>query len=193
VSKKIVLGTLFPEDLNLNGDQANLEILKKRLAWSGVNCEIRKVAPGTYGKVDLLFLGHGSIAAWKSIETHHPEIFKDLAKYVRDGGALFAVSSGATKVLGELGEAVNRVNHRSEFVSANGIVGYLNTDADIEPITRVKKSVFTLLHGPVLAKNPDFADELCIELGWINQRPSGEAVSKVDELAAVSRKTAFEN
>jgi len=193
VSKNLVLGSLFPDDLNLNGDQANLLVIQKRLRLQDVTSQIVEVASSDLGEVDLLFLGHGSIAAWDFIDKHHPRAMSDIASYFQSGKPLFAVSSGALRVLGQTGRKFTEGDHRSEFVDVDGIVGYLNSPVQDFIFEKIQNSWFTLLHGPVLAKNPGLADQICTELGWVVQPKTSETLLRLDELADASRKIAFES
>jgi CobQ-like glutamine amidotransferase family enzyme len=56
-----------------------------------------------------------------------------------------------------------------------------------------KNALLTQLHGPVLAKNPELADEIISSNGWADIALRSQELDAVDELAAQSRKTAFEH
>lgn len=193
MSRSLKFATLFPEELNLNGDQANLIILAKRLSWQQVSVDIHPINNSRILDADLVFVGHGSVAAWNAIETKEPELFSILAELVNGGANVFAVASGAVRLAKALGIEVNEAEHRSEFVSYEQVIGYLNSSSSFEPVVRVKNSILTLLHGPVLAKNPVFADQICIEAGWITKAPEGDLKKEIDELARASRKIALEH
>jgi CobQ-like glutamine amidotransferase family enzyme len=49
------------------------------------------------------------------------------------------------------------------------------------------------LHGPVLVKNPELADQLILKSGFVKEISQTEQSVKTDELAKASRRTAFEN
>ena len=104
-----------------------------------------------------------------------------------------AVSSGYEMLIETLeGLVVKHSERVSEFRNHDGIVGYVNSEAELEPIRWIQNSLFTLFHGPVFAKNPDLADKLLGSLiaGLV---PKNEHFSRISELAEVSRKTAFED
>lgn len=193
MSKVITLGSLFPADLNLNGDQANLLVLQKRLTLRGQQCVTKEITLDAISSVDVVFLGHGSSEAWKFVHSQAPEIFKTLSEFVTRGGKLIAVASGAIAVLAELGKKYESGPHRSEFVNEGGVVGYINTDVQAPVLQYVWQSWFTLLHGPVLAKNPDLADRILLDYGFLNQDTKSERLQRLDDLAADSRKIAFES
>ena len=78
MSRAIRLATLFPSDLDLNGDQANLLVLLKRLEYRGVKAEIVELNDPSNLDFDLVFLGHGSMAAWAEIDKKHPDLAANL-------------------------------------------------------------------------------------------------------------------
>ena len=194
MSKTVMLGSFYPEDLNLNGDQANLLVLAKRLEWRGVNAVIVPLTGSSnLEKVDLVLLGHGSMAAWNSILKTDPELITKSIDYMNANRPLLAIGSGYVKVLDELGESYSSKEHRSEFVDVDGVVGYVNSSADVDLIQFRNSSVLTLLHGPLLAKNPKLADEIIRSNEWADISMRSSELDQVDELAAISRRTAFEH
>ena len=76
------LVSLFPGHLDLNGDQSNLKVLVKRLAWRGVSAEIVGISKGDVVPADaaLIFLGHGSIAAWADVEEYLLQLVPEIKK-----------------------------------------------------------------------------------------------------------------
>lgn len=193
MSRKITLGTIAPEELNLNGDQANLQVLEYRLKLRGVESETITVDSGELAAVDLVFLGHGSIAAWEFVLNEQAGLLDDLVTAVRGNKKIMAVASGALKLLEALGQDLVPVAHRSEFVEENGLVGYLNSSVSGLETSRINSAWFTQLHGPVFAKNPEFADRLCLDYGWVETLENIPELNTVDALAAESRRIAFEH
>jgi CobQ-like glutamine amidotransferase family enzyme len=191
VSTNISLSTLFPQHLNLNGDQANLLVLQSRASSYGFACRITPVYDSGFDG-DLLFIGHGSLAAWADIESKHPTLLSEIAEIVRTGKMVLAVGSGYVKVAQALGLETTFGKHRSEFIEDSGIVGYINSDSELEPVRYESNSLFTLLHGPVLAKNPQLADYLLEKIG-VNTSNKSDLLIELDKLAADSRRTAFEH
>ena len=194
MSKVIRLAALYPNHLNLNGDFANLTVLQKRLEWYGVEAEVVYVEKSTdLTKFDVVLLGHGSRDAWAQLEDIDPELIPSVAALVSNGTKVMAVSSGY-EILREAieGLVVKHSERVSEFRNHDGIVGYVNSEAELEPIRWIQNSLFTLFHGPVFAKNPDLADRF---LGSLIEglEPKNEHFSKISGLAEVSRKTAFED
>ena len=194
MSKVIRLAALYPNHLNLNGDLANLAVLQKRLEWYGLEAEVVYVEKSTdLTKFDVVLLGHGSRDAWAQLEDIDPELIPSVAALVSNGTKVMAVSSGYEILIEAIeGLVVKHSERVSEFKDHDGIVGYVNSEAEIAPIRWIQNSLFTLFHGPVFAKNPDLADKFLGSLiaGLV---PKNEHFSKVSELAEVSRKTAFED
>ena len=194
MSKVIRLAALYPNHLNLNGDLANLAVLQKRLEWYGLEAEVVYVKNSTdLTKFDVVLLGHGSRDAWAQLEDIDPELIPSVAALVLSGTKVMAVSSGYELLIEAIeGLVVKHSERVSEFKDHDGIVGYVNSEAEIAPIRWIQNSLFTLFHGPVFAKNPDLADKFLGSLiaGLV---PKNEHFSKVSELAEVSRKTAFED
>jgi CobQ-like glutamine amidotransferase family enzyme len=194
VSKSIRLAALYPNHLNLNGDLANLLVLQKRLEWYGLEAEVVYVEkPTDVTKFDVVLLGHGSRDAWAQLEDIDPELIPSVASLVAAGKKVMAVSSGYELLIEAIDGLVVKHSERvSEFRSHEDIVGYVNSEAELEPIRWINDSLFTLFHGPVFAKNPDLADKFLGSL-ITGLSATNEHFSKISELAEVSRKTAFED
>jgi len=195
VSKVMKLAALFPNHLNLNGDLGNLLVIQKRLQWSGVAAEIVPVtSTESLSEFDFVIAGHGSKAAWADVIRLDPSFVKNLISFIESGNTALLVAS-ATDLFSEAlaGSQSKPTEHRSEFVKTEGgVVGYLNSGSSNKELQWHKNTLLTLLHGPVLAKNPALADELIHRMG-IEVNSDSREFSKIDELAEASRRTAFEN
>ena len=194
MSKSIRLAALYPNHLNLNGDLANLLVLQKRLEWYGLEADVVYVEkPTDLTKFDVVLLGHGSRDAWSQLEDIDPELSPSVASLVSAGKKVMAVSSGYELLIEAIDGLVVKHSERvSEFRSHEEIVGYVNSEAELEPMRWINDSLFTLFHGPVFAKNPDLADKFLGSL-ITGLSATNEHFSKISELAEVSRKTAFED
>ena len=194
MSKVIRLAALYPNHLNLNGDLANLAVLQKRLEWYGLDAEVVYVEKSTdLTKFDVVLLGHGSRDAWAQLEDIDPELIPSVAALVASGSRVMAVSSGYEILIEAIeGVVVKHSERVSEFKDHDGIVGYINSEAELEPIRWIQNSLFTLFHGPLFAKNPDLADKFLGSL-IAGLELKNAHFSKISELAEVSRKTAFED
>ena len=88
---------LYPEHLNLNGDVANAGVLARRMNWYGIDAAIDFYYPGDVlpgHQPDFVLLGHGSVAAWKSIDDDFKRVFPVLQAWVAAGVFGLAVNSG---------------------------------------------------------------------------------------------------
>ena len=195
MSKVIKLAALFPKHLNLNGDIGNLLVIQKRLQWSGVAAEMVPVtSTKLLSEFDFVIAGHGSKAAWADVIRLDPSFVKNLVSFIESGNTALLVAS-ASDLIGEAvtGSQSKPSDHRSEFVKTEGgVVGYLNSGSSNKELHWHKNTLLTLLHGPVLAKNPTLADELIHRMG-IEVNSDSKEFSKIDELAEASRRIAFEN
>lgn len=88
---------LYPELLNLYGDGGNILVLRKRLAWRGIGCEVREVHVDdcpSFADVDIVFIGGGSDREQRIVCEHLLAERDELAAFVEDGGVLAAVCGG---------------------------------------------------------------------------------------------------
>lgn len=195
MSKVIKIAALFPKHLNLNGDHGNLLVIEKRLKWTGVTAEIVPVtSTASLSEFDFVLCGHGSKAAWVDVIRLDPSYVRNLVAFIEAGKTALLVAS-AYDLMSEALTGLQRtsIEHRSEFVKTeDGVVGYLNSDSSNKELQWHKNALLTLLHGPVLAKNPALADELILRMG-IEVKSDAKEFSLIDEFAEASRRIAFEN
>lgn len=170
----IRLGVLFPEHLNLNGDYGNLEVISRQLEWRGMASEIVKV--GTHDELnsdlDFLLIGHGSSAAWASIDEEFRGLLAPIKALLAAGMPGLSVSTGFEQMVrGSVfeGLTVNNLTSRiSKFVVKQDVegevLGYLNADVDLPIIHRESNFIGTMLHGPILAKNPILLEEVLLKI-----------------------------
>lgn len=88
---------LYPELLNLYGDGGNILVLRKRLEWRGIGCEVREVHIDdrpSFSDVDIVFIGGGSDREQRIVCEHLLAERSELAAYVEDDGVLAAVCGG---------------------------------------------------------------------------------------------------
>ncbi len=194
MSESLKLAVLYPGHLNLNGDAANFDILQRRLEWSGVVSEIHRIdMPTRLENFDYVLLGHGSPDAWSQLGDIDSDLIPNLVKLVRTGVPVMAVSSGYEILFDALnGSTTKHAERVSEFRDTEGVVGYVNSEAQLPEITWVENSLLTLFHGPVFAKNPDLADKFLGDV-FTGAKISSSELSYVSDLAAASRRIAFED
>jgi CobQ-like glutamine amidotransferase family enzyme len=185
---------LYPEHLNLNGDLANSLVLRRQFEMRGYEVEVLQVRKGDAlpASFDFFLLGHGSAAAWQDISDDLLRILPFLKTSSDQSVAGLVVASGFEYSAATLfGLEPGSNDRRSEFVIAevdgHEVLGYLNSESDL-PIAIWSKNVLgTLLHGPVLAKNPqlisNFIANICSRRGE-QVRPL-EQQNEADQLAGL--------
>ena len=190
----IRLISLYPQHLNLNGDQGNLLVLTKRLEAAGLAFELISFQvgddAGLLNGANFILIGHGGVAAWRTLEAELERISGNL-EAARDSGAIiFAVASGAEKLfdapLNWFLEELQAKPRSSQFVTTNfagfEVLGYLNSASTLPVLEQRGSVVLTALHGPVLAKNVDFANWLVEQVS--NGSAKGLIIAKADAYAA---------
>lgn len=202
---KIRLGAFHHERLDLNGDLGNLLVLSHRLNAYGFDCEVVELTGQNFERelgvgLDFAFLGHGSKAAWLAIKNEDVDFESAVLATIDRGVDMLAVASGFEMLVefGALVIAAQLIERRSEFVSYEWnnfeLLGYLNADKNLPAFYAYKNIYATMLHGPVLAKNPELADFM-IE-GILKKRGAsihkGErsVLVKIDELSEAARAVA---
>ena len=196
----IKLISLFSRHLDLNGDQANLKVAQIRLGWFGHQVEIVNVDKGEAIPTDaaLVFLGHGSIAAWADIEDDLYKLVPQITSLIANGMAFMAVASGHERAieLGLMPGKVDKVERVSKFeiatLDGQEILGYLNSETTAPIIQKQGLVLGTQLHGPLFAKNPDFVDSYLAEvlqsqLGTLVtlQASGAQAKNNADQVAGI--------
>ncbi len=171
---------MYPDHLNLNGDLANSIVLRKQFEMRGFQVEILKYRPGDElpGEFDFFVIGHGSAAAWSSIESDFKNQIAKLTESLLRSVSGIVIGNGFEATAKALfGIDFQPKPRRSEFAIANvegqEILGYVNSATDL-PLALWHRNVLgTLLHGPVLAKNPVLVDrfiaDICHRRGIANR------------------------
>ena len=95
---KIKILHLYPDLLNLYGDRGNIECMRCRLMWRGIDAEVitHTCDDGALdiSDVDIVFLGGGSDREQKIVCTRLQKMRKEFRDYVEDGGVVLAVCGG---------------------------------------------------------------------------------------------------
>ena len=100
---KVTIGHLYPDLFNLYGDSGNVQCMKKRLVWRGMEAEVLPLGAGEeidFGKLDILVWGGGSDRGQALAVDYLNRIQPDFKQYVEDGGVVLAVC-GAFQLLGK--------------------------------------------------------------------------------------------
>jgi CobQ-like glutamine amidotransferase family enzyme len=171
---------LYPSALNLNGDAANARVLLQRLRWGKVDAKVLNIesepeldtllAKVTAGGKDLILVaGHGSTAAMKSLAKVEGKL-RNLFQLAEANGILGVVVGSALTFTSF--KAKQSTERRSEFSLASvdkpgwpaQALGYVNSQIAGELVAISGNLILTQLHGPFLAKNPAWTDEVISRL-----------------------------
>lgn len=95
---KIKIMHLYPDLLNLYGDRGNIECLKRRLIWRGIDAEVVSHTCDDSGfnlsDVDILFLGGGSDREQKIVCSRLLVHKAEISGFAENGGSIVAVCGG---------------------------------------------------------------------------------------------------
>ncbi len=94
---KITIGHLYPDLLNLYGDRGNIQCMKKRCEWRGIEAEVKEYVLGDevhFEDLDIVLLGGGSDREQRIVCTRLLENQASFQSYVEDGGSVIAVCGG---------------------------------------------------------------------------------------------------
>ncbi len=94
---KLTIGHLYPDLLNLYGDRGNIQCMKKRCEWRGIDVEIREFEltdTVDFSALDIVLLGGGSDREQGLVCDRLKQIREDFYDYVEDGGSVLAVCGG---------------------------------------------------------------------------------------------------
>ena len=96
-NKKLIIGHLYPDLLNLYGDCGNILTLKNRLLWRGLEAEVIAVTQDRtidFEKLDIVFLGGGSDREQLMVSKLLQKQQTELSNFIEDGGVCMAVCGG---------------------------------------------------------------------------------------------------
>ena len=88
---------LYPDLLNLYGDRGNIQCMRMRCRWRGIDAQVTECNlddPLSLASADIVLLGGGSDREQQIVCTRLQKIRLDLRDYVEDGGSLLAVCGG---------------------------------------------------------------------------------------------------
>lgn len=96
-NKKITIGHLYPDLLNLYGDRGNIQCMMKRCQWRGIDAEtieFKLEDEIDFSKLDIVLLGGGSDREQMLVCKRLREIRQEFKEYVEDDGVIIAVCGG---------------------------------------------------------------------------------------------------
>ncbi len=94
---KLTIGHLYPDLLNLYGDRGNIQCMKKRCEWRGIEAEVREFQISDavdFSALDIVLLGGGSDREQQLVCEKLRSIREDFHAYVENGGTVIAVCGG---------------------------------------------------------------------------------------------------
>lgn len=95
---KLKILHLYPDLLNLYGDRGNIECMRKRLNWRGIDCEVIPFTCESKGfdlsDIDIVFIGGGSDREQKIVCSRLLKHKKQLSDFAENGGSIIAVCGG---------------------------------------------------------------------------------------------------
>ena len=83
--RKITIGHLYPDLLNLYGDRGNIACMEQRCRWRGIDAETIEFNTGDvidFSKLDIVLLGGGSDREQAIVCKNLLEIREDFQQYV---------------------------------------------------------------------------------------------------------------
>lgn len=88
---------LYPDLLNLYGDRGNIQCMRMRCKWRGIDANVIECSLDDHPELasaDIVLLGGGSDREQQIVCTRLQKIRRDLHDYVEDGGSLLAICGG---------------------------------------------------------------------------------------------------
>ena len=88
---------LYPDLLNLYGDRGNIQCLRMRCKWRGIDAKVIECSLDDHpalASADIVLLGGGSDREQQIVCSRLQKIRSDLHDYVEDGGSLLAICGG---------------------------------------------------------------------------------------------------
>ena len=96
-TRKITIGHLYPDLLNLYGDRGNIACLMQRCIWRGIGAETVEFELNDeidFSKLDIVLLGGGSDREQMIVCRKLKDIRQAFKDYVEDNGVVIAVCGG---------------------------------------------------------------------------------------------------
>lgn len=125
--KPITILQLYPRDMNIYGDQGNVQVLTRRLEWYGYTPKIVTYNPGdTLPKnVDIIIGGGGQDSGQEKIHTDLLKIGPVLKKWADDGVPMLMVC-GLYQLFGHFFQTLNNI--RLEGIGILDVTTYGTTE-----------------------------------------------------------------
>ena len=171
--RKITIGHLYPDLLNLYGDRGNIACMMQRCRWRGIEAETIEYNLGDeidFGRLDIVLLGGGSDREQMIVCRKLQEIQEAFQAYVED----LYTEQGEGRLIDNIVLQSDLVKMPVAGFENHGGRTYINGN---KPFGKVlygsgndgesgyegvvyKNVIGTYLHGPLLPKNPEVCDWL---------------------------------
>lgn len=232
--KTVHIVHLYAKEMNIYGDNGNVQILSRRLQWRNIPVKISQIGVGdTIPKDATIIVGGGGQDAGQSAIAEDIQKKKKQLHLMRDNGVVMLMICGMYQMFGHYFKTTDNqtipgieVLDIHTIAGNKRIIGNITTKSDWgllvgyenhsgktylgedvlqlgvakqeqgnngEDSTEgaVKNNVFgSYLHGPMLAKSPQFADELLIRALAL-QGNTDKLATIDDSIAGSARKVAI--
>lgn len=202
MNKRLKIAHLYPELLNLYADKGNIQTLKRRCVWRGIDVDIELVGIRNALRLQdyhLVLLGGGSDREQQLVGQHLYTGRTEWLTAVEQGLPVLAICGGyqllgdyyqlsdGTKIRGlglldletvpgsprlignigiettDFGRIVGFENHGGRTTHRHAPLGHVlkghgNNGQDGQEGVHYRNVLGTYIHGPLLPKNPQFAD-----------------------------------
>ena len=143
--KELRLAHLYPELLNLYGDNGNIEILKKRMEWRGYTLSVTPVISGDVfddGRYDMVYIGGGADAQQRMLlDDFHKNKVEGLRNAVVSGKSVLAICGGYQLLGHDYRTMQGEVLDFSHILDFHTVSSHPRCNGDI--IIKVGEDIFT--------------------------------------------------
>lgn len=169
-----------PKLFNVNGDQANIEIMAKELSWAAVHHRViglEEVASTDFIAADFVVFGSTSLAAREAFDQQLQSLIPTLRqRYETMRPTLYLGTSFEYFAEPIFGIRANQRDRVSDYYSGSyeghPLVGYQNTEFDLPALVVESRQIGSLLSGPLLAKNRWLLNQILDWWGVVPQTPA---------------------
>ena len=94
---KLQIAHLYPDLLNLYGDRGNIQCMRMRCLWRGIDVSVTEYTLDDavdFLHTDIVLLGGGSDREQQIVCTRLQKIRKEFCSYAEDGGTVLAICGG---------------------------------------------------------------------------------------------------
>jgi hypothetical protein len=169
------LASFEPGLFNVNGDQANLEVLAAEIAWAGHRAEVSALGDDAVSP-DLVLFGSAARKTMRVLEPQLWRLLPALRERQRLAKPTVFIGSSYERFAREIfGLEPNPIERRSDYFNstfeAQPLRGYLNSAVDLPALVIESEQIGSSLSGPLFAKNRWLLERTARLLGIQLQTP----------------------